>query len=770
MPVTGQSLFGVLFLVGVLCPGAAAADFDKTVPTFLDRHCTFCHNGKLVMAGLNLEMYKDPAAASSASEVWEKVARKLRSGEMPPPGRPRPSADELKAVMAWIDTQVAPRKAPGAWDPGRVTARRLNRAEYNYTIRDLLGLDIRPADDFPADDSGYGFDNIGDALTLSPVLMERYLAAAEKIAREAIVIDRPMEATQDTYRPESMPSTTGEAVWPSEFETEHEFPVEAEYDITVGVGGRRPDGARALELAVWLDERQLGRREVYPDSSKRTFEQRLAVQPGKHILRAALIEDASHVDDSRGEPPGPNTREHNIVLDHFEIVGPFNQKPRPLTAAHRRIFICGHRQGEHQPGCARRILENLARRAYRRPAGKDEISALDRFVELARQEGGTLEEGIQLALQAVLVSPHFLFRIERDPAAAGRDAIHRINDFELASRLSYFLWSSMPDDELFRLAEVGKLHEPEVLDVQVRRMVQDPKSRALVENFAGQWLQLRNLALAKPDPDRFPRFDDELRGDMRRETEMFFQAVMREDRSILDFIDGRFTYLNERLARHYGIEGIKGDYFRRVELDGGQRSGILTQASILTISSYPTRTSPVLRGLWVLENFLGTPPPPPPPDVPALDDSAVGTKGTLRQQLEQHRANPTCAVCHNRMDPLGFGLENYDPVGQWRTHDGKFPIETAGILPNGRSFESPKELKEILKSDGEAFAGCLSEKMLTYALGRGLEEYDEAAVKSIAKAVAENDYRFSTLVLEIVRSLPFQMRRGDAGPAKGGNS
>ncbi len=753
-------------VVGLLCAAAAGADFEKAVFPFLDRHCALCHNGKLAMAGLNFETYKDPAAAASAEEVWRKVMRKLRAGEMPPPGRPRPPAEEVRAIIEWIEARVSA-VAP---DPGRVTARRLNRAEYDNTIRDLLGLDLGLARDFPADDSGYGFDNIGDALTLSPVHLERYLAAAEKAAREAIVIDRPLEVTQDRYRPESTPSPSGEAVWPEAFEVEHEIPVEAEYDVRVGVGGRRPDGARAVELAVWLDGRELGRQEVYPGSSRRRFKRRLKLEPGKHRLKAALLEDASLADDSRGEAPGPNTREHNIVLDDIEITGPFNQAPRPLTDSHRRIFVCGHRAGEHQPECTRRILSNLARRAYRRPVSAGEIASLERFVTQAVSGGGSLEEGVQAALQAILVSPHFLFRIERDPRPGDPAAVHRVNDFELASRLSYFLWSSMPDEELFRLAEAGKLHEPQILDIQARRMLEDPKSRALVSNFGGQWLQLRNLALVKPDPERFPEFDDRLREDMRRETELFFEAVMREDRSVLDFIDGRFTYLNERLAQHYGIDGVRGDYFRRVELDGRRRSGVLTQASILTISSYPTRTSPVLRGLWVLENFLGTPPPPPPPDVPALDDSAIGTKGTLRQQLEQHRANPACAVCHDRIDPLGFGLENYDPVGRWRTHDGKFPIDAGGTLPNGRSFASAEELKQILRSSGEAFAECLTEKMLTYALGRGLEEYDEPVVRSIARAVANDGYRFSRLVLEIVRSLPFQKRRGDAGRAPGGSS
>ncbi len=407
------------------------------------------------------------------------------------------------------------------------------------------------------------------------------------------------------------------------------------------------------------------------------------------------------------------------------------------------------------------------RLAYRRPVRDEEIDGIERFVDMAMAEGDFFEEGMQVALQAILVSPHFLFRVEHDPDPTNPGNVHRVSDIELASRLSYFLWSSMPDEELIELAAAGKLHSPEVLEAQVRRMLADQWSHALVENFAGQWLQLRNLAEAKPDPERFPNFDDELRHAMRRETELFFAEVIREDRSILDLIDGRYTYLNEPLAQLYGIGGVTGDEFRRVKLEGVQRSGVLTQASVLTISSYPTRTSPVLRGLWVLENFLGAPPPPPPPDVSALDEEKVGIGGTLRQQLEQHRADPSCAVCHDRIDPLGFGLENYNPIGAWRTHDGEYPVDAAGELPGGRAFQTPDELKGILKEDAGDFAECLTEKMLTYALGRGLERYDKPVLQSIREKLAGNDYRFNTLILDIVRSMPFQMRRGDPGAEKG---
>lgn len=755
-------------VLGVWLLGTALAgrgpDFDQTVAPFVRQNCLACHSSKLATAGLDLERMLDAGAAGSV-ETWQKVLEKLRAGEMPPKGRPRPDPKALAGVLAWIEARVASEERQSTFDPGRVTARRLNRAEYNNTVRDLLGVDLRPADDFPVDDSGYGFDTIGDVLSVSPVHLERYLAAAEKLARAAIVVDRPLPPTEERYQIEPRPNAAGDLVWPEKFEARHRFPVEADYEIVFQLAGRRPDGLQRLRLALRLDGNEIGLYEVEPGPGRRRFEQRLRLSEGEHHLKAELLVDASNADDSLGEHPGPNTREANIVLDRFEIRGPYNQRPRPLTESHRRIFICGHSGGGHAPDCARLILTNLARRAWRRPVSPAEVAPLERLAEAVIREGGSLEEGIQAALAAILVSPRFLFRIERDPVPG---QVRRLDVYELASRLSYFLWSSMPDEELFELAEAGRLHEPEVLEAQVRRMIRDEKARALTENFAGQWLQLRNLDKAQPDPERFPEFDEALRRAMRRETELFFEEVLRRDRSILDFIDGRYTYLNERLARHYGIAGVSGEEFRRVELDGVQRSGVLTQASVLTVSSYPTRTSPVLRGLWVLENVLGAPPPPPPANVPPLDDSQAGSSGTLRQQLERHRADPGCAVCHDRIDPLGFGLENYGPTGAWRTHEGNFPIDSAGRLPGDRAFNTPAELKQILRAEANAFAECLAEKLLTYALGRGLERRDKPALRAISRAVAAADYRFSALILEIVKSPLFQMRRAESDREKGG--
>jgi hypothetical protein len=428
-------------------------------------------------------------------------------------------------------------------------------------------------------------------------------------------------------------------------------------------------------------------------------------------------------------------------------------------ASRKKIVICDPKSGQ---GCVDKIITALAHRAYRRPVTRAEVASLTKFVTLARSRGETTEQGIQLAIEAMLVTPQFLFRIEHDPNPTNAQDVHRISDVELASRLSYFLWSSMPDDELLGLAEAGKLHDPAVLDAEVTRMMADRHSAAFASNFAGQWLEIRNLDVVKPDPDKFPEWGPELREAMKTETRMFFEYVLRENRPLSDFIDAKYTFLNARLAKFYGIPDVIGSDFRRVELTTGQRGGLLSQASVLTVSSYPTRTSVVLRGKYVLNNILGSEIPPPPPDVPALDESAVGTLMSLRQQMEKHRADPMCSTCHNKMDPLGFGLENYNAIGKWRTEDGKFPVDSSGTLPNGKSFKTPDEMRALLMSGLPQFSRCLTEKMLTYALGRGLHPYDRPTVNGINRDMAASGYRFQSLIFEIVHSAPFQMGRGDA--------
>jgi mono/diheme cytochrome c family protein len=732
----------------------AAATYEKSVEPLLARYCMVCHNAKLNTGNLNLEAYKDASSALKAPEVWEGVLQKLHAGVMPPPGLPRPKAEEVESVDRWIRSvlEQADRRKP---DPGRVTASRLNRFEYDNTIHDLLDLNFLGAGDFPADDSGYGFDNIGDVLSLSPVLMEKYLAAAEQIAKMAIMTGGLARPTLDRYKADRA-SQLGLV-----FEARHRFPVTAEYELRAILAGRRPlAGEQHLRVAFSLDDRLVKTlEESFARSQARLFDIRVPAQAGDHVIRFEVLDDGFGADD-----PLRRDTLRGMTVDTLEVRGPFQKSPAEQPPSYARIFICGHQPGHHTDACLRPILTNLARRAWRRPITQTEYDKLAGFVTTAEHDGDSFEKGLRVALEAILVSPYFLFRVETDPTPAAPSP-HRLTDYELATRLSYFLWSSMPDDTLFREAAAHRLHKPEVLDREVRRMLADPKSERLVQNFAGQWLELRNLESVKPDPKRFPDFDEALRRAMQRETELFFASIVHEDRSILDFIAGKYTFLNERLAGHYGIAGVTGPEFRRVELDGTERSGVLTQASILTVTSYPNRTSPVLRGKFLLENILNAPPPPPPPDAGVLDESQVNLNGTVREQFEQHRNHPQCASCHVRMDPLGFAFENYDAIGSWRTSEGKFPVDASGALPDGRKFTGAAGLKTILLTAKDDFALCLTEKMLTYALGRGLERYDRPAIREITRKMADNNYRFSSMILGIVASAPFQMRRGETPAA-----
>lgn len=635
-------------------PTASKLGFKAAVQPLLEKYCYDCHGEGMKKGGLALDVYADEAAILKDRTTWEHVLNNLRDHVMPPVKEAQPTEAERELIASWIESEVFKIDCNHP-DPGRVTIRRLNRAEYNNTIRDLIGVNFQAAADFPPDDSGYGFDNIGDVLSLPPVLLEKYLAAAEK------------------------------------------------------------------------------------------------------IMDAAIVTEALNAEEA-----DPKKRDRNLIVQSFELVGPLNVPPRPLPETHRRIFV---RQPtpETKTDCAREIIARFTKRAYRRPVVDAEVDRLLKLFEMAQSAGENFETGIKMALEAVLVSPHFLFRGELQPEPDNPKSIHPVNEFALASRLSYFLWSSMPDDELFAQAERGTLRNN--LEVQVRRMMRDPKARALTDNFVGQWLQIRDLQLIKPDWEQFPEFDPALRTAMQKETELFFEYVLREDRSTLDFLDADYTFVNGRLARHYGIPGVQGDAFQRVSLKGTPRGGVLTHASVLTVTSNPTRTSPVKRGKWVLENLLGTPPPPPPPDVPDLNEKKDAVlSGSLRQRMEQHREKPMCASCHARMDPIGFGLENFNAIGGWRGKDGKFPVDPSGQLVSGESFNGPTELKSILlKQKKSEFLHCLAGRMLTYALGRGLEFYDKCAVNQITKGLADHDYKFSGLILEVVKSIPFQMRRGEEG-------
>jgi hypothetical protein len=638
-------------------------------------------------------------------------------------------------------------------DPGRVTARRLNRAEYNYSLRDLLGIHFQPADDFPQDDSGYGFDNIGDVLSLSPVLMEHYMNAAEKAAQMALFGPKQTRATmmaryRAAARPQPLEATplmnadaTGLSK-PTAMHARHRFPVDAEYGFVATVGGAQTPG-QELHLGLWIDGVQAA---ALDSETGKRLELRANVAAGEHTV------SLSYIKPSRGGR-----------INQIEVDGPYHMVAAPSEESLRKIYVCGHLDGKHTPECERKILSSLARRAFRRPVTKAEVDRLSGLVAMAQGKGDTFENGLALAIQAILVSPNFLFRIETDPK---NHKAHALTPLETASRLSYFLWSSIPDEELLQAAENGSLRKLAVMEAQVRRMLKDEKASRMAENFTGQWLETRRLESVKPDAAKFPEFDDYLRYSMRRESELFFAGVMSNDRSILDFLDAKYSYLNQRLAVFYGIPGVEGAEFRPVEFTGQPRGGVLTQAGVLTVSSYANRTSPVLRGKWVMENLLNTPPPPPPPDVPNLDEAAVGKDRSMRQQMEAHRTNPVCAACHTMMDPLGFGLENFNAVGQWRDKDGAFPIDASGTLPGGRKFDGPVALEAILKAKPDSFTRCLVEKMMIYALGRGLIESDKPGVQKMVSRVAAGGYRFSALVLEIVNSPQFQMRGAADAPVR----
>jgi mono/diheme cytochrome c family protein len=743
----------------------AVEAYRKDVAPILSKYCFSCHGGAKPKGGLALDRLKDDPATGKEREVWEKVSENLRSGEMPPKEKAQPSNADREKVLGWIDSQISFLDRNAKKDPGRVTIRRLNRAEYNNTIRDLLGIDFHAADDFPADDVGYGFDNIGDVLSLPPLLMERYLAAADKIAAKAIAtpeqlkgLHEKLEAAKMETAPQKFPSQKGFRNLYSNGEvfTHLSIPRDGEYSFRIRAYGDQA-GKEPAKMAIRIDNRTLKEIDVPAESEDpQIYRCKVKLEAGTRRVAAAFTND--FIDKKAGNP---RRRDRNLHVEWIEIEGPVGGEATKLPPSHDRIMIARPKNKSEEEACARQILEDFATKAYRRPVNKYEVNRFVKLVIFAQQQGDSFERGIQLAVQAILTSPHFIYRVEIDSKPNDPDAVHHVNDHELASRLSYFLWSSMPDDELFAEAKKGTLRTN--LAKQAQRMVKDPKARALVENFGGQWLQTRNLKTAAPDTGRFPGFNEHLRGDMLRETELFFEAIIKEDRCVLDFIDADFTFLNERLAKHYGIDGVKGEEFRRVKVSNGQRGGILTQASILTATSNPTRTSPVKRGKWILENILGTPPPPPPPDAGELvEGKQAELSGSLRQRMEQHRAKAICASCHQRMDPLGFGFENYDAVGAWRTKDGNFGIDPSGELPGGQKFQGPAGLKQILKARKEAFAKCLAEKMLTYALGRGLERYDRPAIEKIATELGHSDYRFSRLVTSIVESDPFQKRRGQA--------
>ncbi len=746
--------------------GSTPPGYPTQVLPVLAKHCVGCHGPNKPKAGLNLAAYTTEASALKEIKVWSKVLENVEGGAMPPEDSPRLSDAESVAFVQYLQSLVSKANCKTAPDPGRVTLRRLNREEYNNTIRDLVGVDFRPADDFPSDDVGYGFDNIGDVLTLPPLLMEKYLAAAESIADLAIISgDEPRGPTrrfkaEAIARPGSGNIDGESGFWlmstNGEVSVDNAFPKAGNYVLRARVYGQQA-GKDLPKLEFLIDGKAARSFDVKAEEdAPEVYESKIKITKA-HKFAAAFTNDAWYPDF-----PDPRKRDRNLAIEWVEIVGPTYSLPNDLPDSHKKIIF---RRPNHlnRREVAREVLQKFATRAFRRPVTSAELDRLVGLVDLALKNGDGFEKGIQLAMQAVLVSPHFLFRVELEsrPGAA-----RNLTDLELASRLSYFLWSSMPDDELLDLAIKGQLRAGKNLDAQVSRMLKDPKSKEFTENFAGQWLQTRNLKLASPDRGRFNSFDEPLRQAMAKEAELFFGAVVHDDRPIADFLHADYTFLNERLAKHYGIKDVKGDQFRRVTLTDRNRGGVITMASTLTVTSNPTRTSPVKRGKWILEEILGTPPPPPPPNVADLpdDDDKKPVTLTIRQKLEKHRANPNCASCHSRMDPLGFALENYDAIGAWRDKDGNFPVDSSGVLPTGQKFVGPVELKAVLLTKIKPFANCLTEKLMTYALGRGLEYSDHCVVEKIADTVLASGGRFSTLVSAIVHSDPFQ-KRGVEGSA-----
>ena len=762
--------------------------------TVLNRYCVTCHSQQLLTAGLSLESL-DVEQVGQKAEVWEKVLGRLRFRAMPPVGMPRPDESDYDSFVAYLEGELD-RAAETNPNPGKIAPHRLNRTEYTNAIRDLLALEVDGGSLLPADSSRHGFDNIGDVLTISPMLLERYLSAARKISRLAIG-DPTIPPVSETYTvpkylkqndrmSEDLPFGTRGGI-----AIHHHFPLDGEYVIQIRLQRNFREYVRGLQRARQLDVRLDGEKikqfsiggehkagssfifssaqtgdieqEIYERTADKGLEVRFRVQAGPRLVGIAFAKETVMPEGLYESPltqydfalyKGGNPAVRTVVIN-----GPYNAQGAEDTPSRREIFVCYPATPEEEEPCAERILSRLARRAYRRPLTDTDVQTLLTFYRSGPGEAG-FEARIGRALRRILVGPEFLFRIESEPENVAADTTYRISDLELASRLSFFLWSSIPDDELLDLAESGRLKDPAVLEKQVGRMLADSRSRAMVSNFAGQWLFLRNLRSVNPDPDAFPYFDDNLREAFQQETELFFETLMRENGSVLELLDADYKFVNERLARHYQIPNVYGSDFRRVNVKNEARRGILGHGSLLTVTSYANRTSPVLRGKWVLENILGAPPPPPPPDIPELKDRDEGGKKlTMRQQMEQHRANPSCMICHARMDPLGFALENFDGIGGWRTTDANVPIDASGVLPDGTSFEGPVGLRKVLLSRSEEFVTNVTKKLLTYALGRGAEYYDAPAIRKIVREAAADDYRWSSLILGVVKSTPFQMRR-----------
>jgi Protein of unknown function (DUF1592)/Protein of unknown function (DUF1588)/Protein of unknown function (DUF1585)/Protein of unknown function (DUF1587)/Protein of unknown function (DUF1595)/Planctomycete cytochrome C len=778
------SLTGCVFVLSGAVGLHAQSSGLSPQHALINQYCVVCHNEKTKTAGLMLDK-ADVDHAGQHAEIWEKVVRKLRGGMMPPQGMPRPPQAKIDGMITWLETSLDKAQAAHP-DPGRAPLHRLNRTEYANAVRDLLNLKVNVTDLLPADDESNGFDNIADVLRVSPSLLEAYIAASRQVASVAVG-DMKTPAVSQSYQVppdlaqkehiEGLPlGTRGGIVIHENFplNADYEFSVvllrnivgyltgmEFPHQLEISIDGQRvfiaPVGGQAdLEL---LDTNLA----LAGDTLDARLRTKVHVDAGPHNVAVAFLRRDSAESD---EPLEPFTRDLDLqnmngipLIDHVQITGPMNATGPGDTPSRRRIFVCTPASAKDELPCAKKILGTLAQRAYHRPVTDGDMETLLSFYQSGRNHGN-FDAGIENALRLVLASPNFLFRSEPDPGGQAPGSIYHLTDLELASRLSFFLWSSIPDDELLAVAEQGKLHQPAVLDREVRRMLADPKAESLVNNFAEQWLFLRNVQSLAPDQATFPNFDDNLRQAFKRETELFFDSIMKEDRDVMDLLTADYTFVNERLAKHYGIPNVYGSQFRRVKEVDAARRGLLGQGSILSVTSYPTRTSPVLRGKWIMENIMGSPPPAPPPNVPALKDQSQGGKVlSIRQLMEEHRKNPPCSTCHKVMDPLGFALENFNGIGEYRTKDASGPIDSSGQLADGTKINGVIELRQALLKHPEYFVGTLTEKLLTYALGRPLEYYDMPVVRGIVDNASRNDYRFSSLIMGIVKSEPFEMKK-----------
>ena len=750
----------------------------------IQKYCVTCHNERAKTGGLVLENL-DPQNTRANPELWEKVVLKLRGGMMPPQGMPRPDADTIDAFATTLETSLD-QQAVRQPNPGHKPVHRLNRTEYGNAIRDILDLEVDVAELLPPDDESNGFDNIAGVLRISPSLLEQYLAASRKISAVAVGTDKDLLTTPYRIPPDDSQEDQVEGLplgTRGGFKFRHTFPQDATYQFNVfllrNIVGYMTGLEFAHQLEISIDGERVFLAQVggaednlasdtnmseTADKIDERLKTKVPVKAGPHSVAVTFIRRNFAESD---EPLQPHERDHDLqnmnglpLIDHVTVTGPFEAKGPGDTPSRRRLFACKPTGAADETQCAQKILSTVARRAYRRPVTDADMAPIMDMYSAGRKKG-SFDSGIEQGLRLVLASPKFLFRTETSPANGST----RVSDLELASRLSFFLWSSVPDDELLTVAAAGKLNQPAVVDQQVKRMLRDPKGRALVDNFASQWLMLRNLRSHQPTPGDFPNWDNELRQGFRTETELFFQSIMKEDRSILDLIDADYTFVNERLARHYGIPAVYGSQYRRVKLTDENRRGLLGQGSILTVTSQPDRTSVVLRGKWILENILGTPPPPPPPNVNTNLPQDAAEPKSLKQLMEQHRASPTCATCHRVMDPLGFALENFDGVGEWRGKDRSGAIDATGQLADGSRVDGPVSLRKALLKKPDMFARVLTDKLMTYALGRGVEYYDQPTIRGIARDASRQNYRFSSIVAGIVKSPAFQMKTAATGAA-----